>query len=194
MKLEAILSARSGNQCELCLAENNLKIYNASVNDIDREENTALLCDKCIAQIEKKEELDSTHWGCLSTSMWSEAPAVQVLTWRMLNRLRNETWAMESLDMMYLDEERLAWAKATGDHENDGSVDLHKDCNGAVLQTGDTVVLIKSLDVKGTTLNAKMGTVVKNIRLVPGNTEQIEGKIEGQVIVILTKYVRKQGV
>jgi protein PhnA len=56
------------------------------------------------------------------------------------------------------------------------------------------VVLTKSLDVKGSTLNAKMGTVVKNIRLVENNTEQIEGKIEGQTIVILTKYVRKQGV
>ena len=62
-----------------------------------------------------------------------------------------------------------------------------------MLQSGDTIVLTKSLDVKGTTLNAKMGTVVKNIRLVEDNTEQIEGKIEGQVIVILTKYVRKQG-
>jgi protein PhnA len=37
-----------------------------------------------------------------------------------------------------------------------------------------------------------MGTVVKNIRIVENNTEQIEGKIEGQTIVILTKYVRKQ--
>ena len=120
-------------------------------------------------------------------------PGIQVLTWRMLNRFRNESWAMESLDMMYLDDDTLAWAKATGDHDNDGSADLHKDCNGNVLQTGDTIVLTKSLDVKGTTLNAKMGTVVKNIRLVEDNTEQIEGKIEGQVIVILTKYVRKQG-
>ena len=124
--------------------------------------------------------------------MWSEVPCVQVVSWRMLNRLRHESWAMENLDMMYMDDERLAWAKATGDHENDGSVDLHKDSNGNVLQTGDTVVLTKSLDVKGSTLNAKMGTVVKNIRLVEDNTEQIEGKIEGQVIVILTKYVRKQ--
>jgi protein PhnA len=106
--------------------------------------------------------------------------------------LKNETWAAESLDMMYLDDERLAWAKATGDHENDANVDLHKDTNGAILQNGDTVVLTKSLDVKGTTLNAKIGTVVKNIRLVENNTEQIEGRIEGQLIVILTKYVRKQ--
>jgi protein PhnA len=124
--------------------------------------------------------------------MWSEVPAIQVVSWRMLNRLRNESWAVDNLDMLYLDEEKLAWAKASGDHENDASVDLHKDCNGQVLQSGDSVVLIKSLDVKGSTLNAKMGTVVKNIRIVENNTEQIEGKIEGQTIVILTKYVRKQ--
>ena len=89
-------------------------------------------------------------------------------------------------------DEHLAWAKSTGDHENDSLVDLHKDSNGHVLQNGDTVVLIKSLDVKGSTLTAKLGTVVKNVRLVEDNTEQIEGKVEGQQIVILTKYVRKQ--
>ena len=98
----------------------------------------------------------------------------------------------DNLDMMYLEDERLAWAKTTGDHDNDSSVDLHKDSNGNLLQTGDTVILTKSLDVKGSSLNAKMGTIVKNIHLVKDNTEQIEGKIEGQLIVILTKYVRKQ--
>ncbi len=124
--------------------------------------------------------------------MWSEVPAVQVTAWRMLNRLRGESWAQDNLDMMYLSDEHLAWAKLTGDHENDASVDLHKDCNGQQLQSGDSVVLIKSLDVKGSTLNAKLGTVVKNIRIVADNTEQIEGRVEGQLIVILTKYVRKQ--
>lgn len=93
--------------------------------------------------------------------MWSEVPAVQIVAWRMLNRLRAESWAVDNLDMLYLDEDTLAWAKATGDHENDGSVALHKDSNGNILKTGDTVVLTKSLDVKGSTLNAKMGTVVK---------------------------------
>lgn len=156
-------------------------------------DNSILLCDKCLAQINKKEELDAKHWGCLTETMWSEVPGVQVVAWRMLNRLHNESWAMDSLDMMYLTDETLAWAKATGDHDSDGAVDLHKDSNGNILQSGDTVILTKSLDVKGSTLNAKMGTVVKNIRLVEDNTEQIEGKIEGQVIVILTKYVRKQG-
>jgi protein PhnA len=125
--------------------------------------------------------------------MWSEVPGVQVIAWRMLNRLRNESWAADNLDMLYLDAEKLQWAKSTGDHENDGSVDLHKDANGNLLQQEIRLFLTKSLDVKGSTLNAKMGTVVKNIKLVENNTEQIEGKIEGQVIVILTKYVRKQG-
>ena len=193
MKLEDQLQERSGKKCELCQSENNLKMYEVTPQSSNSEDNCILICDKCLAQIDKKEELDSSHWSGLTTSMWSEVPGVQVVSWRMLNRLRNESWASEALDMMYLDDERLAWAKATGDHENDSAVDLHKDCNGTVLQTGDTIVLIKSLDVKGTTLNAKMGTVVKNIRLVENNTEQIEGKIEGQVIVILTKYVRKQG-
>jgi protein PhnA len=192
MKLEDLLK-RSENKCELCGSENNLKMYEVPPQEYQTEDNCIALCDKCLAQVDKKEELDEKHWDCLTTTMWSEIPGVQVVTWRLLNRLRNETWAMESIDMMYMDDDRLTWAKATGDHENDSAVDLHKDCNGAVLQTGDTVVLIKSLDVKGSTLNAKMGTVVKNIRLVQDNTAQIEGKIEGQTIVILTMYVRKQG-
>lgn len=193
MKLEELLNKRSDNKCELCQSEGGLKVYEVKPQTGSNEDSSILICDKCLAQIDKKEELDSSHWNCLNTSMWSEVPGVQVVSWRMLNRLRNESWAADALDMMYLDDEKLAWAKATGDHENDSTVDLHKDSNGNVLQTGDTVVLTKSLDVKGTTLNAKMGTVVKNIRLVEDNTEQIEGKIEGQVIVILTKYVRKQG-
>ena len=193
MKLEDVLKKRSESKCELCQAETGLKLYEVGPQDRTTEDNCIMICDKCLAQIEKKEELDSKHWNVLTTTMWSEVPGIQVVTWRMLNRLRNESWAMESLEMMYMDDDRLAWAKATGDHENDGSVDLHKDSNGNVLNTGDTIVLTKSLDVKGSTLNAKMGTVVKNIRLVEENTEQIEGKIEGQTIVILTKYVRKQG-
>ncbi len=193
MKLDDLLKQRSENKCELCQSANSLRPYEVGPQDRYNEENTILICDKCEAQLLKKEELNSAHWNGLTTSMWSEVPGVQVATWRMLNRLRNESWAADSLDMMYMDDDRLTWAKATGDHDNDSSVDLHKDSNGTVLQSGDTIVLTKSLDVKGTSLNAKLGTVVKNIRLVENNTEQIEGKIEGQVIVILTKYIRKQG-
>lgn len=192
MKLEDVLLQRSGNNCELCGAADGVQLYEVQPQDSRNEDNCIMICARCRAQVEKREELDSSHWKPLSETMWSEVPGVQVVAWRMLSRLRNESWAADNLDMLYLDDERLAWAKATGDHEADASVDLHRDVNGAVLQPGDTVVLTKSLDVKGSTLNAKMGTVVKNIRLVENNTEQIEGKIEGQTIVILTKYVRKQ--
>ena len=192
MKIEQFLAKRSGNACELCKGTSSLKTYEVPHESGNNPDNYIQVCETCLTQIEKKAALNSDHWKCLSESMWSEIPAVQVVSWRMLNRLRNESWAAESLEMMYLPDEVLAWAKATGDHENDGTVNLHRDCNGQQLLHGDTVVLTKSLDVKGSTLNAKMGTVVKNIRLVEDNTEQVEGRIEGQMIVILTKYLRKQ--
>jgi protein PhnA len=192
MKLELLLQQRSENNCELCKSSDGVKLYEVLPQKSTSEENCMMVCAICLSQIEKKAEPNSSHWKCLTESMWSEVPGIQVVAWRMLNRFRSESWAADSLDMLYLDDEKLAWAKATGDHDNDSAVELHKDCNGMLLQTGDTVVLTKSLDVKGSSLNAKMGTVVKNIRIVEENTEQIEGKIEGQVIVILTKYVRKQ--
>lgn len=123
--------------------------------------------------------------------MWSEHTPVKITAWRMLQRLRNETWAANALDMLYLDDEQLAWARATGDHENDGVVQFHIDSNGQRLNDGDTIVLVKTLDVKGTSFSARAGIVVKNIRLVSDNVEQVEGKIENQQIVILTKYTRK---
>lgn len=193
MKLEEQLKQRSNNQCEICSADAPLSIYEVPPSASNDTGKSIYICSTCEQQIEKKAPLDVQHWTCLTTSMWSEVIPVQVVSWRMLNRLRHESWAAEQIDMMYFDDETMAWAKATGDHEGDASVDLHRDCNGALLEQGDSVVLIKTLDVKGSTLKAAVGTVVRNIRLVPDNTEQIEGKIEGQTIVILTKYLRKQG-
>ena len=192
MKLIEQLQERSNHKCELCKSEAALKIYVVPPSFLGKQDNNILICDKCQAQLDKKEELDSNHWKGLSEIMWSEVPAIQVVAWRMLNRLRLHSWAMDNLEMMYLDEDTLAWAKATGDHDNDGTVALHKDANGNVLANGDTVILTKSLDVKGSAANAKIGTIVRNIHIVDGNPEQIEGRIEGQMIVILSKYVRKQ--
>ncbi len=114
-----------------------------------------------------------------------------MVTWRMLNRLRDQSWAADAIEMMYFDEPTMTWAKATGDHENSSDVQLHRDANGQQLHDGDSVVITKTLDVKGSSINAKLGTVVKGIRLVADNFEQIEGKIDGQTIVILTRYLRK---
>ena len=191
MNIEVQLVTRSGNSCELCGATSPLVVYTVPPDRGPEADSCLYVCEKCQLQLTRKEPIDATHWSCLRDSMWSEVPAVQIVAWRLLNRLKSESWASDALDMLYLDDERMAWAKASGEHIAGEDNDLHRDCNGAVLQTGDTVTLIKSLDVKGSQINAKIGTVVKNIRLVSDNTEQIEGKIEGQQIVILTKFVRK---
>lgn len=193
MKPEEIVKQRSGNKCELSGIENDLVFYQVpSIHKADADA-AILINTKYLDQIEKREEPDSSLWeNILPASMWSEVPAVQVVSWRMLNRFRNESWAADALDMIYLEEENLEWAKETGDHLSDVNASLHKDSNGNILQNGDTVTLIKDLDVKGSSLNAKIGTAVRNIRLVHDNPEQVEGKIEGQMIVILTKYVKRQ--
>src|SRR5690606_30444271 len=146
-----------------------------------------------LAQIEGREPVNPDEWRFLPDTMWSEVPAVQVLAWRMLNRLKDESWAAEALDILYLDEETLAWAEAVAAPQEPAETVIHKDAFGNVLQDGDSVVLTKTLDVKGSSISAKLGTVVRNIRLVEDNPEQIEGRVEGQQIVILTKYLRKQG-
>ena len=191
MSLVQELQIRSGNKCELCTAETNLAVYEVPPTSNANTDNSILVCKICLDQIEKTEQLDTGRWKILNETMWSEFAPVQVVAWRMLSRLRNEGWAADSLDILYLEEDTLEWAKKTGDHELDGNVEFHQDSNGTRLYEGDTVVLVKTLDVKGSTLSAKLGTVVKNIRLVHDNTEQVEGKVEGQTIVILTKYLRK---
>jgi len=192
MKIEDQLQQRSGNQCELSGSIEDLVVYQVPFAPNTDASGSILITEKCLNQIEKKEELDSKYWEAfLPTSMWSEIPAVQVVVWRILNRLRNESWAFDALDMMYIEDENRLWAEKTGDHLSETS-ELHKDCNGNILINGDTVTLIKDLDVKGSSLNAKIGTAVRNIKLVHDNPQQIEGKIEGQTIVILTKFVKKQ--
>ena len=93
--------------------------------------------------------------------------------------------------MLYLDDDTLAWAQATGEGNNDEDTVKHVDSNGAVLEAGDTITLIKDLDVKGANFTAKRGTAVRGISLVTDNAKHIEGRINGQRIVILTKFVKK---
>ena len=86
---------------------------------------------------------------------------------------------------MLLSDEAQAWADAPAALE-------HRDANGAVLAQGDTVVLIKDLPVKGAGFTAKRGTSVRGIALVADNAGQIEGRVEGQRIVILTEFVKRK--
>lgn len=176
--------------CQLCKAESELTIY--KISPAGHQRNELAVCLVCLDELSKKGRPDNRYWRFLAEAMWSEVPAVQVLAWRILNHIHEENWAADCLELLYLDEETLAWAKAGLETDAEVILELHRDSLGNELQAGDTVVLTRTLDVKGSSLNAKMGTVVKNIRLVSDNTDQIEGKIDGQTIVILTKYLRKQ--
>ncbi|MDQ3111716.1 MAG: alkylphosphonate utilization protein [Bacteroidota bacterium] len=66
-----------------------------------------------------------------------------------------------------------------------------KDSNGTILNAGDTVSVIKSLKVKGSSDMIRQGAVVKNIRLTD-DQELIEGKVEGSMIVLRTEFLRKK--
>jgi len=191
MSHEKELMKRSGNQCELCKSSEEGKAYLLPESPGQGLEHHLWLCNDCIQQAEHPEQADEIRWRMLNETIWSEVPAVQVLSWRMLHRLKQFDWARDLLDIAYLDEDNLAWAKAAGDDANPEDIIKHLDCFGAELKNGDAVVLTKTLDVKGATFSAKVGTVVRNIRLVADNPEQIEGRVNGSMIVILTKYVRK---
>jgi protein PhnA len=191
MSIERLVDKRSNSICELCASTDNLAIYTVAPANEASEKDSIYICSTCSGQIDNPEIMDANHWRCLNDSMWSTVPAVQVVAWRMLNRLKSEGWPQDLLDMLYLDDETKTWAEATGEGIDADDVIKHLDSNGAVLQTGDTVVLIKDLNVKGGGFTAKRGTAVRNISLVHDNPEQIEGKVSGQHIVILTQFVKK---
>ncbi len=188
MNIQETLMARSGEVCELCSAINNLNAYEVSPSDGSAEQ-SILLCRTCLEQIEDPEKTDPNHWRCLNDSMWSTEPAIQVMAYRMLTRIATEGWPQDLLDMLYMEEEVKTWADAS-DSDTTDSVEPIKDSNGTILEGGDSVTIIKDLDVKGAGFTAKRGTVVKNISL-NGIAGQIEGRVNGTRIVLLSKFLKK---
>jgi protein PhnA len=187
MSLSKELEARSGSKCELCGSTGNLNNF-----EVAPSKEGIAACEVCIDQIGNPDNVDVNHWRCLNDSMWSQVPAVQVMAWRMLTLLKAEGWPQDLLDMMYLEEETLEWAKATGiGVEVDENAVVHRDVNGVILQAGDSVVLIKDLKVKGSSMVAKQGTAVRRISLDRENEKYIEGKVGPTQIVIITDYVKK---
>ena len=190
MAINNQLLNRSNNACELCSTpDENLQAYAVPPKNNDSIDNQVVLCTNCYNQITASEYTDTNHWRCLTGSIWNETPAVQALSYKILGKLKSEDWASETLESVFLEESVTEWANA--EDELADSIVVHKDSYGVILETGDTVILTQNLNVKGANFIAPKGTTVRKIRLVPNNADQIEGKIEGDTIVILTKYVRK---
>ena len=191
MSLLSSLLSRAQEKCELCSSASNLSLYEVPPAE-KVDENTALVvCDTCKDQIENPEKIDQNHWRCLNESMWSEFRPVKVMAYRMLSQLNTEVWAQDLLEQIYLEEEDLEWAKAglPAEEEIDSSAPT-LDSNGTRLMEGDSVTLIKDLDVKGGGFTAKRGTLVRNITLT-NNPKHIEGKVNGIQIVLVAAFLKK---
>lgn len=167
------LVARSGGVCEFCGGTELLaKVSVTSEDDV-------VLCGICSGE----EDAPSGHWRVLEGAAWSAEPAVQVAVWRKLGEI-GEAWATEAQIGMMMEPNVAGRAAAV--------TLVHRDANGVVLASGDTVVLIKDLPVKGAGFTAKRGTAVRGISLVQDNAGHIEGRVEGQRIVILTEFVKRK--
>ena len=178
------LKERCQGLCELCTTESASVAYAVSPKSNDAIANEVALCATCIAALDNKDA--AMHWQCLGGSIWNTEASVQALSYRILYSYKDLDWANDIINSVELEESVINWALSIYQ-----KADVHKDSNGNVLSNGDTIVLTQGLNVKGTSFSAPKGTIVKKIRLVPDNVEQVEGKINEQVIVILTKYVRR---
>jgi protein PhnA len=82
------------------------------------------------------------------------------------------------------------WSKTTGAEQSEVGKVI-RDANGNVLQDGDTITVIKDLKVKGSSSVVKVGTKVKNIRLVDGDHD-IDCKIDGfGAMKLKSEFVKK---
>ncbi|MEE2961744.1 MAG: PhnA domain-containing protein [Myxococcota bacterium] len=188
---ESALKERAGQQCELCGTEENLQVLSVGPATAAHADQCILSCEICRAQLDPTSNLEIKHWFCLNQSIWSEVPAVQVVSWRLLHRLNGESWAQDLLDQAYLEESVMAWAQEGLEQKSEDDNGMKtEDSNGTQLFEGDAVTIIKDLDVKGSSIVAKRGTLVKGIRLTD-NPEHIEGKVNKTTIVLKTCFLKK---
>jgi protein PhnA len=101
----------------------------------------------------------------------------------------NSEFTYEDRDMYICPECGHEWSQVAGEDEDDQEV--IRDSNGNTLQDGDTVTVIKDLKVKGSSLVVKVGTKVKNIRLVDGDHD-IDCKVDGiGAMKLKSEFVKK---
>lgn len=184
MAINTRLNDRSNGTCELCNTMPAIREFTVSPRSSEAIENLVALCETCLIALSEKENSD--YWRFLEGSIWNPEPVVQALSYRILHSYKDLGWAESILSSAYLDEDTIQWALSAF-----AVADVPKDAFGNLLQHGDTIVLTQALNVRGTNFTAAKRTIVKRIKLVADNTEQIEGKVNGQTIVILTKFVKK---
>lgn len=103
---------------------------------------------------------------------------------------------IEQADMV--DRSKLGWTKILAALEKTlsagagaGAMVPTKDSQGNTLTNEDAVKVIKDLNVKGSSLVVKRGTLVKRIRLIPGNNEEVDCKVDGVALRLETQWLQK---
>ena len=184
---EESLKERSEGKCELCSSTDSLTVYEVTPLPQEPEiDKCAYICNSCKEQIVGDSDIDENHWFCLNEAAWSTTPAIQALSLRVLSKLSGD-WAQSLADQLYLEDETREWAESEMGDSSDGAT---KDSNGTPLSDGDSVTVIKDLDVKGTSFVAKRGTIVKGIRLT-GDGKLVEGKVNGTSIYLIAAFLKK---
>lgn len=103
----------------------------------------------------------------------------------------NSEYTYQDQSMLICPECAHEWQ--VGEQANDDIKAMVLDANGNLLEDGDTITVIKDLKVKGSSSVVKVGTKVKNIRLVDGDHD-IDCKIEGfGPMKLKSEFVKKAG-
>ena len=104
----------------------------------------------------------------------------------------NSAYTYEDREMFICPECAHEWQQSTVSDDENGEKTV-KDANGNSLQDGDSITVIKDLKVKGSSLVVKVGTKVKNIRLVEGDHD-IDCRIDGiGAMKLKSEFVKKIG-
>jgi protein PhnA len=91
--------------------------------------------------------------------------------------------------MMYLEEDEQKLADSAINAEANKVV--FRDANGVELKAGDSIVILKDLDVKGAGFTAKRGTTVTKISLPNDMDDHVEGRVNGVKIFLKTEFIKK---
>lgn len=103
----------------------------------------------------------------------------------------SSAYTYEMNDLLVCPECGHEWNASSQEGDDNGNP-IIKDANGQVLQNGDTVTVLKDLKVKGSSNSVKVGTKVKNIRLVYDDDHDIDCKIPGMGAMMLkSQFVKK---
>lgn len=108
------LVRRSRSHCELC-GKGGVKLETYELPPFEEEpyvDGCIFICESCRKQILEPKRMLPSYWRCLNNALYSEVPAVQVMSTRILRRLvgMREVWAEELLEHAYLDPDTEEWA------------------------------------------------------------------------------------